>query len=93
MRLLLGPQYVKAKEIDFPEAQLGYIYLDGFSAAGIQTRQEIIDHAAKELAVRCAIIDPWLASKEHSRRDLISSLVFAAAALAGMRPFHEARLR
>lgn len=49
----------------------------------LQTHYDIIQHAGKELAMRCCKTDPDRYNREASKRELISPVIFAAAALAG----------
>ena len=48
-----------------------------------QAHGDIIHHAGKELAMRCCKTDPDRYSKDASKREFISPVIFAAAALAG----------
>jgi hypothetical protein len=48
------------------------------------THADIVAHAGKELALRCCKTDPEKYNKEASKKELISPVIFAAAALAGM---------
>jgi hypothetical protein len=50
----------------------------------LSTHADIVAHAGKELALRCCKTDPEKYNKEASKKELISPVVFAAAALAGM---------
>ena len=51
---------------------------------GFRTHAEIVAHAGKELALRCCMSDPHAHDKEASKRELISPVIFAAAALIGV---------
>ena len=50
----------------------------------VRTHGDIIQHVGKELALRCCKTDPDRYNKEASKRELISPVIFAAAALAGV---------
>ncbi|GFH17124.1 uncharacterized protein HaLaN_13685 [Haematococcus lacustris] len=53
------------------------------TSVNLQTHGVIVAHAGKELALRCCKTNPDRYNKEASKKEIISPVIFAAAALAG----------
>ncbi|GFH24832.1 uncharacterized protein HaLaN_22695 [Haematococcus lacustris] len=53
------------------------------TSVNLQTHGDIVAHVGKELALRCCKTDPDRYNKEASKKEIISPVIFAAAALAG----------
>uniref|UniRef100_A0A6T5TRE9 Uncharacterized protein n=1 Tax=Chlamydomonas chlamydogama TaxID=225041 RepID=A0A6T5TRE9_9CHLO len=49
----------------------------------LHTHADIVAHAGKEVALRCCMTNPEKYTKEASKREVISPVIFAAAAMAG----------